>query len=180
MISGWSPRFFSLGKGDIRSSLTGTPFWNALLQTQEYAGEEFPIRNFVQPAGMLAWNVDTTNKQVEPVFLQVKTDGAGDFPLLTRANNLPTPSAPTSATVGVASAAAVSAKTNRQYLCLVNTSANWIYLGFGSNAAVVGSGVALAPNGGSYEMTSGSGNLHDLAINAIASAAASNLAIQEA
>lgn len=85
------------------------------------------------------------------------------------------PAAPTFATVGVASAQAVAANASRKGLALVNTSDNRISLGFGS-AAVLDRGITLYP-GGSFEMDS---FMFDLgAVNAIASAAASNLAIQE-
>jgi len=88
-------------------------------------------------------------------------------------------SAPTAASVGVASASAVAANSSRRYLCLVNTSANDISLGFDGNAAVLGSGVTITPNG-SYEMSKALGNLNLGAITAIAGGAASNLSIQEA
>lgn len=87
-----------------------------------------------------------------------------------------TPSAPTAASVGVASAQAVAANANRKGLILVNTSTNRISLGFGS-AAVLDSGVTLYPNGGSYSM--GEYDFDLGAVNAIASGATSNLAIQE-
>lgn len=86
-----------------------------------------------------------------------------------------TPSAPTAASVGVASAQAVAASATRKGLILVNTSNARISLGFGS-AAVLDSGVTLYPSGiycmGEYDFDLG-------AVNAIASVAASNLAIQE-
>lgn len=86
-----------------------------------------------------------------------------------------TPSAPTAASVGVASAQAVAAAATRKGLVLVNTSNARISLGFGS-AAVLDSGITLYP-GGVFEMDS---NTFDVgAVNAIASAAASNLGIQE-
>ena len=80
------------------------------------------------------------------------------------------------ATVGIASAVALAANPNRVDCDFINTSANWIYLGRG-NAAVVGSGEALAPRGGSYHI--GTDNLFLGAVYAIASAANSNLAISE-
>ena len=86
-----------------------------------------------------------------------------------------TPSSPTAASVGVASAQAVAANANRRNLVLINTSNATISLGFGS-AAVLNSGITLYP-GGVFEM--GLTCLDLGAVNAIASAAASNLAIQE-
>lgn len=85
------------------------------------------------------------------------------------------PASPTAASVGVASAQAVAANASRKGLVLVNTSVNRISLGFGA-AAVLNSGITLYPGGaycmGEYDFDLG-------AVNAIASAAASNLAIQE-
>lgn len=86
-----------------------------------------------------------------------------------------TPSAPTFATVGVASAQAVAAAATRKGLTLINTSGATISLGFGS-AAVLNSGVTLLPNG-VFVMDEYSFDIG--AVNAIASAAASNLAVQE-
>lgn len=86
-----------------------------------------------------------------------------------------TPASPTFATVGVASAQAVAANANRKGLLLINTSANRISLGFGA-AAVLDSGVTLYP-GGTFNMAQEDFDLS--AVNAIASAAASNLAVQE-
>src|SRR5262249_38649622 len=86
-----------------------------------------------------------------------------------------TASSPTAATVGVASAQAVASNGSRKGLILVNTSVNRISLGFAA-AAVLDSGVTLYP-GGSFNMDEYS--LTTGAVNAIASAASSNLAIQE-
>lgn len=83
---------------------------------------------------------------------------------------------PTFATVGTSSAQAVASNTNRKGLILVNTSSNIISLGIGSNAAVLNSGITLVPYGvysaDEYEYFTS-------AVNAIASAGSSNLAIQE-
>lgn len=88
-----------------------------------------------------------------------------------------TPAAPANATVGVASAEAVAARTTRKGLVLVNTSANWIFLGFGANAAVVNKGISLSPNGGSWTMDEHTFTRQ--AVNAIAEAGGSNLGVQE-
>lgn len=84
--------------------------------------------------------------------------------------------APTFATVGVASATAVAANANRRGLVLVNTSANRISLGFGV-PAVLDRGITLMANGGTFNMAAF--DFSTQAVNAIASAAGSNLAIQE-
>lgn len=86
-----------------------------------------------------------------------------------------TPGSPTSATVGIASAQAVASNANRKGLILTNLSNNKIFLGFGATA-VINTGVALYP-GGSFEMDEYCFDTG--AINAIASAASSTLAIQE-
>jgi hypothetical protein len=86
-----------------------------------------------------------------------------------------TPSAPSAVSVGVASALALAANANRKGLKLINTSNAIISLGLG-NPAVLNSGITLAPYG-VFQMDEYDFDLG--AINAIASAAASNLAIQE-
>lgn len=86
-----------------------------------------------------------------------------------------TASAPVMATVGVVSAQIVAANANRKGLILVNISANTISLGFGS-AAVLNSGVTLL-SGYAYNMAEY--DFHVGAVNAIASAASSDLPIQE-
>jgi len=86
-----------------------------------------------------------------------------------------TPSSPTAASVGVSSAQAVASSATRKGLVLVNTSTARISLGFGATA-VLDSGITLYPQG-SFTMDEYGFDLG--AVNAIASAAASNLAIQE-
>lgn len=87
-----------------------------------------------------------------------------------------TAAAPTAATVGATSAEAVAVNAARKSLVLVNTSANWISLAFGA-AAVLYSGITLAPNGGTWVMDEYT--FSTAQIRAIASMASSNLAIQE-
>ena len=86
-----------------------------------------------------------------------------------------TSSSPTSATVGVSSAQALASNVNRKGLVLTNTSINKICIGIGATA-VLNSGITLYPGGvwvmDEFNFTTG-------AINAIASAGSSNLAIQE-
>lgn len=87
-----------------------------------------------------------------------------------------TASAPTYASVGITSAQVVAANANRKGLVLINTSGNNISFGIGANAAVVGSGITLTPNGvwdmSEYDYVTS-------AINAISTDAGSNLTIQE-
>lgn len=86
-----------------------------------------------------------------------------------------TPSSPTTASVGVASASALAANANRKGLVLTNLSVNNISFGLG-NAAVLNSGITLTPNGtwvmDEYTFCTSQ-------IFAIAGGAASTLAIQE-
>ena len=88
-----------------------------------------------------------------------------------------TPSAPTSASVGVASAQVVAANAPRKGLSLRNlsTSGQRISLGFGATA-VLDSGVTLYPLD-TFEMADYDFDLG--AVNAIASAASASLGIQE-
>lgn len=85
-------------------------------------------------------------------------------------------SAPTAASVGVASAQVLAANSSRKGAVFTNTSANTISIGVSGNAAVLNSGITLTPGGiwvmDQYTFTTG-------AITAIASGASSNLAIQE-
>lgn len=82
---------------------------------------------------------------------------------------------PAAASVGVASAQAVAANASRKGLVFVNTSGNRISFGLGATA-VLDSGITLYP-GGVWEMDERT--FDTAAVNAIASAASSNLAIQE-
>lgn len=86
-----------------------------------------------------------------------------------------TPGAPTFATVGVAEAEALAASATRKRVVLVNTSAAFISIAFGANAAVLNSGYTLTPYG-VRDITNPA--VAALAIRAIASAAASNLGIE--
>lgn len=88
-----------------------------------------------------------------------------------------TASAPTFATVGIASAQAVPVNAGRKGLILINTSVNQISLAFGANPAVLNSGITLNANGGTFVMDAFT--FTTALVNAIASAAGSNLAIQE-
>ena len=83
---------------------------------------------------------------------------------------------PTFATVTGSSAQVVAANSSRKSLVFVNTSSDNISFGIGANAAVVGSGITLTPNGvweaDEYSYVTS-------AINAISSGTSSNLTIQE-
>jgi hypothetical protein len=86
-----------------------------------------------------------------------------------------TASAPAAGSVGVASAQLVASAATRKGLVLVNTSVATVSLGFGA-AAVLNSGITLLP-GDSWSMDEYCFSTG--AINAIASVAASNVAVQE-
>lgn len=100
---------------------------------------------------------------------------ANTTPWLTSSKTALTGSSPTAATVGTSSASAVAANSSRKGLILSNTSNNTISFGLGATA-VLNSGITLPP-GGVWQMDEFS--FTTAAINAIASAASSNLAIQE-
>ncbi|KKL81772.1 hypothetical protein LCGC14_1991440 [marine sediment metagenome] len=80
------------------------------------------------------------------------------------------------ATVGVVSAIALAANPARADTDFVNDSDTIIYLARG-NAAVIGSGIRLNPNGGSYHI--GLYNLFLGDVYAIATGANSNMTISE-
>lgn len=87
-----------------------------------------------------------------------------------------TPEAPDNASVGTSSAEVLASNSSRIGLVLVNTSANGIFLGLGVTAET-DKGIYLAPSGGAWTMTPET-CITD-SINAIATGASSNLAIQE-
>lgn len=102
--------------------------------------------------------------------------GTNTLGAVTTARTSLTASAPTAATVGVTSAAAVNTNANRKGLVLVNTSVNTISLAIGA-AAVLNSGITLLPSGGTWVMDEYTFTTGE--VRAIASAASSNLSIQE-
>jgi hypothetical protein len=87
-----------------------------------------------------------------------------------------TASAPTAVTVGLTSASALTANANRKGCYLINTSTAFISLGFGA-PAVLYSGITIPPMW--YYQMRPSDDLVTAQIFAIASAAGSNLSIQE-
>lgn len=104
-------------------------------------------------------------KKIIALFLRRKFGVAG---ALTPSN--------TFATVGITSGKIITANSAISQITFSNDSANNIYLSKGV-AAVVGSGIFLAANGGTHTMVGGSSNIWRGDIFAIASAASSNLAI---
>jgi hypothetical protein len=86
-----------------------------------------------------------------------------------------TANAPAAASVGISSAQALAANANRKGLILINTSQNTISVAFGATA-VLNSGITL-DSGASWTMTDYTHTT--AAVNAIAAAGSSNLAIQE-
>jgi hypothetical protein len=110
-------------------------------------------------------------------------DGSGNVgvniqntPSVTPVPSAATGLAPTFATVGTSSAQILASNSSRKGLVLVNTSTNTISLAFGANAAVLNSGITLI-GGGAFNMDQY--QFSTAAINAIASSASSNIAIQE-
>ena len=82
----------------------------------------------------------------------------------------------TFATVGVVSTLVLARNVNRVDCDFVNDSAQVMYLSRG-NAAVIGSGIRLNPNGGSYRI--GTNNLFYGEIYAICDGGQANLTISE-
>lgn len=96
-------------------------------------------------------------------------------PIPTSAKTALIPASPTTASVGVTTASALAANANRTGLIIINNSINKVSFGLGVSA-VLNSGITLYPGGvwnmDQYSFTS-------LTINAIASAVASSISIQE-
>ncbi len=148
--------------------------------TTASAAPATPVAGTIIATRSVTYSGDT-GAQIAPVGLvtfagsddaKTATDVTATNPLPTSGGTL-TPASPAAASVGTSSGQAVAANANRKALLLVNTSTNTIYLGFAATA-VIGSGVALYPGGsfGPFPNVIG-------AVNAIASGASSNLAIQE-
>ena len=78
--------------------------------------------------------------------------------------------------VAVATPLVLAANESRVNAVFVNDSSEVIYLARG-NAAVIGSGIRLNANGGSYEIDAS--NLFVGAVNGIATGAGSNLTVSE-
>jgi hypothetical protein len=111
----------------------------------------------------------------EVVALSVIRDSAGFHKLLTSQDGQAlTWAAPTAVSVGVANTAVLAAGATRARVILTNTTANNISLGFGGNNAVLLSGITLFP----YGCIILQGAEATAEIEAIASAAASNLGVQ--
>lgn len=77
------------------------------------------------------------------------TQSLGDGRSIYQIRTIPTNS---SSTVSTGSTLIVATNTARAYVAIVNDSANTVYLGIGTNA-VLGKGIRLNANGGSFEMT---------------------------
>lgn len=76
----------------------------------------------------------------------------------------------TTVEAGTSTTALAAANDDRTYLLLQNDSTGDIYINFGE-AAVVGDGVRLVADGGSFEMSDANGNLDLRAVNGIGAAA---------
>lgn len=86
-------------------------------------------------------------------------------------------SAPTQVDVDTASKTVVAENLDRVGLVLTNLSTGTMYLGFGTNSAVLNSGIALLPSGGNFSMDDYIFTKE--AIQAIAHSDNSLLAVQE-
>lgn len=134
-----------------------------------------PVDNRISPRYWVRVYEDDSepeNPQVQ-AFIPIDTSGNPvNLAALTPAAK--TPAAPTAATVGVASGLVLSPGTYREITFVITTAAN-VSLGFDSTA-VLNSGVTMIGRGASYTLegpiTLATG------VNAIASAAATNLSIQ--
>jgi hypothetical protein len=135
------------------------------VQRQRVAiGDSNTAENFANVTGAGALQVDGSGV-TQPVSGIVVAQGP-----------VQTGNTPSFATVGVSSSLVLAANSSRTSAILTNTSTATIYLSFGANAAVVGSGIPLFPQGSL--VLSSQDNVQQ-AINAIATASSSNLGIQE-
>lgn len=132
------------------------------------------IVRLAQLCGSVSSNSDTNNQLA---LLNAVLTGGRYALLTTNKGGGLTPSAPAAASVGVASAEEIAANTSRKGLVCVNTSANAISLAFGTNDAVLNSGITLNASGGTWVMDEHTFTTQ--AVNGIAGGAASNMAVQE-
>lgn len=141
-------------------------------------------RMWTMPSGFAAVGASTST--VNPVYVG-GADGNGNarslltttggalqtYPVRTSL----TASSPATASITTTSAAVIATNANRTGLVITNTHAtSWLYLGIGATA-VVGSGIALAPNGGCWTMDAHT--FSTAAVNGIASAGTITVAVQE-
>lgn len=144
----------------VSGTVTTTPPANASTNVAQVAGTAVSVNTGVRDGGTQRVTIATND--LVPIAV-TKTDL--------------TPSSPTTASVGIATAQAVASSATRKGLILRNTSSagQRISLGFGLSA-VLDSGVVLYPQDtfymGDYDFDLG-------AVNAIASAASASLAVQE-
>jgi hypothetical protein len=105
-----------------------------------------------------------------PITGTVTVSGGGSSPVSSTA------SAPTFATIGTSTGVLLASNASRKGCTFVNDSSGTIYLGFGASA-VVGSGIRLNANGGSFTMNPMTFTTQ--AINAISTSASCNVTVQE-
>jgi phage tail protein X len=104
--------------------------------------------------------------------------GLSDYGIIVReAVSSVTPLAPDSHSVTDSNTEAVPANATRRGLAITNIGTTIVYLAFGAHAAVAGKGIALYPNGGSWNMSDRA--LTTLAVNAIVATGSGSLSIQE-
>jgi len=133
--------------------------------------------NVVQVANFTASGLQATARLNDGVGNAITSTTQGAKQRLDVTTGAPlTPASPTAATVGVASASSLATNANRKGLVMTNTSNARISLNIVGGAAVLNSGITLFP-GGVWVMDDFT--FTTSAIFAIASAASSNLAIQE-
>lgn len=126
-----------------------------------------------ETAAIAASDVSPVNVQQIGGTVQTGLDFTGKFAPITML-------APAvNADVDASSEEVVAARTGRRYLYVENTSSagQILWLAFGANAAVVGSGIRLSP-GQFYELIA-PGGVTEQAVNAIASAVNGSASVQE-
>lgn len=163
-----TPVVLASDQSNLNVAVVGTVPVSGPLTDAQLRATPVPISGTVAISGSVAVNVGLTDAQLRATAVPISGT-------VSVAKTDLTPSAPSAVSVGVASGVLIAANANRRGFKAVNTSNARVSLAF-ATPAVLNSGITLYP-GGVFDMDEYDFDLGE--IRAIASLAASNVAIQE-
>lgn len=162
------------GDIDINDTIASSFTTNTLVTIPSGGFSQIRLRASLYTSGTLT---GTWSAGVGTSVIEVFNTTAGSLQAtVVLSQTTSTGSSPTAATVGVSSGVVIATNANRKGLVLTNTSSSTISLNIAAGSAVLNSGITLFP-GGVWVMDLMT--FTTAAINGIASAASSNIAIQE-